>query len=40
VLYNGALECRFFRFDVVSGPYRPRSSDAGASTSATARGIG
>jgi putative N6-adenine-specific DNA methylase len=38
VLYNGALECRFFRFDVVSGQYRPRSSDAGAG--ATARGIG
>jgi putative N6-adenine-specific DNA methylase len=24
VLYNGALECRFFRFDLVSGSYRPR----------------
>jgi putative N6-adenine-specific DNA methylase len=25
VLYNGALECRFFRFEVVGGQYRPRS---------------
>jgi putative N6-adenine-specific DNA methylase len=25
VLYNGALECRFFRFDLVQGQYRPRS---------------
>jgi putative N6-adenine-specific DNA methylase len=24
VLYNGALECRFFRFEVVGGRYRPR----------------
>jgi putative N6-adenine-specific DNA methylase len=24
VLYNGALECRFFRFEVVGGQYRPR----------------
>lgn len=24
VLFNGALECRFFRFDLVSGSYRPR----------------
>lgn len=24
VLYNGALECRFFRFDLVRGSYRPR----------------
>lgn len=26
VLYNGALECRFFRFDLVSGQYRPRAA--------------
>jgi putative N6-adenine-specific DNA methylase len=26
VLYNGALECRFFRFEVVGGRYRPRGS--------------
>ncbi|MGH6624923.1 MAG: THUMP domain-containing class I SAM-dependent RNA methyltransferase [Burkholderiaceae bacterium] len=25
VLYNGALECRFFRFELVAGGYRPRS---------------
>jgi putative N6-adenine-specific DNA methylase len=25
VLYNGGLECRFFRFDLVSGQYRPRA---------------
>lgn len=25
VLYNGALECRFFRFEVVGGRYRPRA---------------
>jgi putative N6-adenine-specific DNA methylase len=24
VLYNGALECRLFRFEMVSGQYRPR----------------
>jgi putative N6-adenine-specific DNA methylase len=24
VLFNGALECRFFRFDLVRGSYRPR----------------
>jgi putative N6-adenine-specific DNA methylase len=24
VLFNGALECRFFRFDLVQGAYRPR----------------
>ena len=24
VLYNGALECRFFRFELVGGRYRPR----------------
>ena len=26
VLYNGALECRFFRFEVVKGSYRWRRS--------------
>jgi putative N6-adenine-specific DNA methylase len=26
VLYNGALECRFFRFELVGGRYRPRGS--------------
>jgi putative N6-adenine-specific DNA methylase len=26
VLYNGALECRFFRFEVVGGRYRPRET--------------
>jgi putative N6-adenine-specific DNA methylase len=25
VLYNGSLECRFFRFELVGGKYRPRS---------------
>lgn len=25
VLYNGALECRFFRFELVGGRYRPRA---------------
>ncbi len=29
VLYNGALECRFFRFEVVGGRYRPRASRDG-----------
>jgi len=29
VLYNGALECRFFRFDLVKGQYRPRAAGAG-----------
>ena len=24
VLYNGALECRFFRFELVGGRYRPQ----------------
>jgi putative N6-adenine-specific DNA methylase len=28
VLYNGALECRFFRFEVVGGQYRPRGAAA------------
>jgi putative N6-adenine-specific DNA methylase len=28
VLFNGALECRFFRFDLVSGQYRPRAGSA------------
>ena len=26
VLFNGALECRFFRFDLVRGSYRPRGT--------------
>jgi putative N6-adenine-specific DNA methylase len=26
VLFNGALECRFFRFDLVAGSYRPRAA--------------
>jgi putative N6-adenine-specific DNA methylase len=26
VLYNGALECRLFRFEVVGGRYRPRAA--------------
>jgi len=26
VLYNGALECRFFRFELVRGQYRPRAA--------------
>jgi len=25
VLYNGPLECRFFRFALVKGGYRPRA---------------
>jgi putative N6-adenine-specific DNA methylase len=25
MLYNGALECRFFRFELVGGRYRPRA---------------
>ncbi len=25
VLYNGPLECRFFRFEIVAGSYRPRA---------------
>ena len=28
VLYNGALECRFFRFELVGGNYRPRDAIA------------
>lgn len=28
VLYNGALECRLFRFEVVAGQYRPRQRPA------------
>jgi putative N6-adenine-specific DNA methylase len=28
VLYNGALECRFFRFELVGGRYRPRAAAA------------
>jgi putative N6-adenine-specific DNA methylase len=27
VLYNGALECRFFRFQLVAGGYRPRAGN-------------
>ncbi|MEP6608148.1 MAG: THUMP domain-containing protein [Burkholderiaceae bacterium] len=27
VLYNGPLECRFFRFELVAGGYRPRAKD-------------
>lgn len=30
VLYNGALECRYFRFDLVRGQYRPRAAAGGA----------
>jgi putative N6-adenine-specific DNA methylase len=30
VLYNGPLECRFFRFELVGGRYRPRTSPADA----------
>jgi putative N6-adenine-specific DNA methylase len=29
VLYNGPLECRFFRFQIVRGGYRPRATAAG-----------
>jgi putative N6-adenine-specific DNA methylase len=29
VLYNGPLECRFFRFTLVKGGYRPRAAGAG-----------
>lgn len=28
VLFNGPLECRFFRFELVAGGYRPRSARA------------
>jgi putative N6-adenine-specific DNA methylase len=32
VLFNGALECRLFRFEIVSGQYRPRAPrDSGQS---------
>ncbi len=31
VLHNGPLECRFFRFTLVKGGYRPRSADAATS---------
>jgi putative N6-adenine-specific DNA methylase len=27
VLYNGALDCRYFRFELVGGRYRPRAGD-------------
>jgi putative N6-adenine-specific DNA methylase len=30
VLYNGPLECRLFRFELVGGAYRPRAKDAPA----------
>jgi putative N6-adenine-specific DNA methylase len=30
VIYNGALECRFFRFDLVAGQYRPRAESPAA----------
>jgi putative N6-adenine-specific DNA methylase len=30
VLFNGPLECRFFRFEIVAGAYRPRGSAAAA----------
>jgi putative N6-adenine-specific DNA methylase len=26
VLFNGPIECRFFRFELVAGGYRPRAS--------------
>ena len=26
LLYNGAIECRLFRFDLVAGSYRPRAA--------------
>jgi putative N6-adenine-specific DNA methylase len=29
VLYNGPLECRFFRFSLVKGGYRPRAATVG-----------
>ena len=28
VLFNGPLECRFFRFDMVAGSNRRRAKDA------------
>lgn len=28
VLFNGPIECRFFRFELVSGEYRPRGKNA------------
>jgi putative N6-adenine-specific DNA methylase len=28
VLFNGPIECRFFRFELVGGGYRPRGSSA------------
>ena len=33
VLFNGALECRFFRFDLVRGSYRPRAAPTTATPS-------
>ena len=27
LLFNGPLECRFFRFELVAGGYRPRSQE-------------
>jgi len=38
VLYNGALECRFFRFEVVGGRYRPRANSNGSDLSHEERG--
>jgi putative N6-adenine-specific DNA methylase len=26
VLFNGPLECRYFRFELVAGGYRPRAA--------------
>ncbi|MGH6610681.1 MAG: THUMP domain-containing class I SAM-dependent RNA methyltransferase [Burkholderiaceae bacterium] len=31
VIYNGPIECRFFRFEIVAGGYRPRSISAASS---------
>ena len=28
VLFNGPIECRFFRFELVAGGYRPRAAAA------------
>lgn len=32
VLFNGPVECRFFRFEIVAGAYRPRGHAAAART--------
>jgi hypothetical protein len=29
VLHNGVLECRFFRFEIAGGRYRPREARLG-----------